>query len=468
MRRSAWRTYLGLAVLAAAAVTLPFDGGRPGDVAYVLLAASAAATVLVGVRRMDGDSPLRGSWLLIAGGVAVLAAGDAAFYLYEWRGEQPFPSPADAVYLSGYAFLFAGLLRRIRAGNGDRASLIDATIVATGLGVLAWVFIIAPYTADPGLSGPERVFSLAYPVADVLLVGLVARLALVRRSGADLLLAAGLVCQLVADVLFGVGVFAAIDTNRLWDFIYLCGYACVAAGALHPAAGFPSGLRRAPGRISAARLALLACASLLAPALLPLDVVRLDPANQGAVAAASAVGFILVLVRMEGLVRHIQRQAAELEHLAATDELTGLPNRRRWDDELPRALAVARRHGRPLCAAIIDLDHFKRFNDAFGHLAGDDLLRSLAAAWLPFLRPDDLLARYGGEEFALLLPGCREDEAEAILDRLRAATPKGQSFSAGVSSWDGIELPEELLERTDRALYEAKRGGRARTVTVAA
>jgi diguanylate cyclase (GGDEF)-like protein len=149
-----------------------------------------------------------------------------------------------------------------------------------------------------------------------------------------------------------------------------------------------------------------------------------------------------------------------LERLAQTDDLTGLPNRRAWQDQLPRELERARRSGAPICAAMLDLDHFKQFNDLAGHIAGDRLLREVAMAWSSQLRPSDLLARYGGEEFAIALPGCAEAEALEVIERVRAATPGGQECSAGIALWDGAETAAKLLERADGALYEAKYRGR--------
>jgi diguanylate cyclase (GGDEF)-like protein len=148
----------------------------------------------------------------------------------------------------------------------------------------------------------------------------------------------------------------------------------------------------------------------------------------------------------------------ELKGLASCDELTGLPNRRAWDATLARALDDHGKH--PVCVALLDLDNFKAFNDTRGHQAGDRLLKEAAAAWRNVLRPDDVLARYGGEEFALVLPRCAPDAAAAVLDRLRAATPGGQTCSAGLAMWDGVETEHELLGRADRALYEAKAAGR--------
>ena len=146
-----------------------------------------------------------------------------------------------------------------------------------------------------------------------------------------------------------------------------------------------------------------------------------------------------------------------MERMARTDELTGLPNRRAWDEHLHRELARARRSGERFSVALIDLDGFKRYNDTKGHPAGDQLLKEAGVIWPSQIRDSDVLARYGGDEFALLLPGCPPASANDVVERLRSATPRGQTCSAGVAEWDGNELAEDLIARADAALYEAKR-----------
>jgi diguanylate cyclase (GGDEF)-like protein len=153
-----------------------------------------------------------------------------------------------------------------------------------------------------------------------------------------------------------------------------------------------------------------------------------------------------------------------LETVARTDDLTGLPNRRAWDEQLPLELARAGREDWPVCVAMLDLDHFKDFNDKLGHQAGDRLLKASAAAWRTQLRATDTLTRYGGEEFAIVLPNCSPEDATELLERVRTATPAGQTASAGVASWDGVENPAILISRADAALYEAKDAGRDRVV----
>lgn len=151
--------------------------------------------------------------------------------------------------------------------------------------------------------------------------------------------------------------------------------------------------------------------------------------------------------------------------LARTDPLTGLLNRRAWRDLLDAELArSARRDGAPVCVAMLDLDHFKRFNDDHGHVAGDAFLQQLASEWRAAVRPSDTVARYGGEEFALLLPDCTLPGAVEVIERLRACVPLGERCSAGVACWDGEETPLALITRADGLLYEAKDAGRDRLV----
>jgi len=156
---------------------------------------------------------------------------------------------------------------------------------------------------------------------------------------------------------------------------------------------------------------------------------------------------------------------ARLEEVARTDDLTGLLNRRAWEEQLPRELARARRNTEPLCVALLDLDFFKNYNDERGHQAGDRLLKQSASAWAAQLRASDTLARYGGEEFTVALPGCTLPNAKDIVERLRASMPQEATVSAGVACWNGRESAEELVGRADAALYEAKRTGRDRLVT---
>jgi diguanylate cyclase (GGDEF)-like protein len=158
---------------------------------------------------------------------------------------------------------------------------------------------------------------------------------------------------------------------------------------------------------------------------------------------------------------------SRLERVARTDDLTGLPNHRAWEEEFPREVARAGREDAPLCVAVLDLDHFKAYNDRHGHQAGDLLLKEIAASWQERLRATDVLARYGGEEFALALPNCLAVEAESLLERLREAMPHSETCSAGLAWRDGEESSQALFGRADTALYAAKARGRDRVVASA-
>ena len=164
----------------------------------------------------------------------------------------------------------------------------------------------------------------------------------------------------------------------------------------------------------------------------------------------------------------IRQLVTQVRHLADRDGLTGLYNRRRLDEELERDLRRAERTGEPLSLLILDLDHFKQFNDISGHVDGDRLLKEVASRWTAELRRGDVLARFGGEEFVVLMPACPIDRAVQVADRLRALTPDVQTASAGAAHWDGQENGLGLIARADAALYQAKMTGRDRTVVAAA
>jgi diguanylate cyclase (GGDEF)-like protein len=385
----------------------------------------------------------------------------------------PSPSVADGFYLAGYPVLAVGLLILIRGriSGRDRAGLIDAAIIATGLGLLSWTFLMKPIAVDPSLSLQERLISLAYPLGDVLLLALAARLATSpgARTSAYRLLGVALVLLLGADIGYAVLNLVSIYDGGLIDAGWLLSYVVWGTAGLHPSIRSLSEVApdRAP-RFTHWRLALLATTSLMAPAVLAQQGLRQQPIDVGAITLSSVVLFLLVVLRMAGLVAKVQDQATQLAALAHNDGLTGIPNRRAWELELPREMARVRRYGGRLYVALLDLDHFKRYNDERGHQGGDRLLKEATAAWQTRMRRTDLLARYGGEEFAVVFRDCTPDQAVMVLDDLRAVTPDGQTFSAGLAEWDGREDPERLVGRADRALYEAKHAGRDRIIEATA
>ena len=164
-----------------------------------------------------------------------------------------------------------------------------------------------------------------------------------------------------------------------------------------------------------------------------------------------------------------QRSLSVAQLRAASDVLTGLPNRRAADETLRRMLAQAGRTLSPLAAVMIDLDHFKEVNDIFGHDHGDDVLAAVGAILRDSVRESDFAARFGGEEFLLLLPGTTREQAATVAEKVRAAIAVAQlgsgtvTASLGVAAFpeDAIDA-EQLLRRADRALYAAKEHGRDR------
>jgi diguanylate cyclase (GGDEF)-like protein len=201
-----------------------------------------------------------------------------------------------------------------------------------------------------------------------------------------------------------------------------------------------------------------------AQALLQVALIAAACALVGQFGSTLGVEMLMLVGTVIVVGRWTQQSIRRVQSLARTDPLTSVPNRRAWEEELLRGISRRRRDGEPLCVAMLDLDHFKIFNDEQGHQAGDRILQTVVTSWLSVLRTGDVLARHGGEEFAVLLSGCTLDKAHSIIERLRELVPRGLTCSAGMAQWDGAESQVALMARCDAALYEAKSRGRNRMV----
>lgn len=176
--------------------------------------------------------------------------------------------------------------------------------------------------------------------------------------------------------------------------------------------------------------------------------------------------------KLQKMTESLSVRSQSLEHAAVTDSLTGMYNRRYFDDALTEYLNAFRRIEKPIGMAILDLDHFKKVNDTHGHDVGDEVLRQVAGCLRIYTRYHDVVARLGGEEFAILSPNITEQQLQVLADRIRLAVSQLNiktgnvtlrvTVSVGVAIWDGLESGEELYRRADKQLYEAKRQGRNR------
>jgi signal transduction histidine kinase len=313
MRQWGWRAYLAFGALLAFVYYLV-----PPDIAklaiWPVIGFSSAAAILLGVRWNHPDRPL--AWYLLAAGQVLFVLGDT---LYAVRirllhdSSMLFPSYIDFFYLAFYPCLVAGLLLLIRGRSPgrDTASLIDATIISTGLALLAWVFLIVPQVRDPGMTNLQRVVAAAYPLADVLVLAMAARLAVGpgRRPQAWGILMLSVVALLGADVMFGLLQLAGTwEWGGPVDIGWIAFYIGWGVAALHPSMASLSEPVQAGSRLGRSRLVLITCASLIAPAVLAIQSARGEPLEVPVMAAGSAVLFLLALARMSGLAGEVALQ----------------------------------------------------------------------------------------------------------------------------------------------------------------
>ncbi|MGL4488350.1 MAG: GGDEF domain-containing protein [Rhizobiaceae bacterium] len=174
--------------------------------------------------------------------------------------------------------------------------------------------------------------------------------------------------------------------------------------------------------------------------------------------------------KLREMTQTLSARSETLEHAALTDALTGMQNRRYFDDALKEYLEEFRRIEKPIGLIVLDLDHFKMVNDTHGHDVGDEVLRQVAGCLKNFTRYHDIAARIGGEEFAVVAPNMDLEGLNKFAERIRRAVSdlviqSGNvrlkvTTSIGIATWDTIESPDSFYRRADRMLYQAKREGR--------
>jgi diguanylate cyclase (GGDEF)-like protein len=446
------------------------------------LAAAAIASVC-GIRRAMRDSGrARLSWWLISVGTGCWAAGQGIWSYYELIGHRqtPFPSLADAGFLSFTGLALAGLLVRRSFGFGRHRrsrALLDGLLVAASLFVLTWVTALGQVYAAGADSTFAAVVSMAYPVGDLLLMTLtlvvVAHARPDARNGLSLL-AAGFAALSVGDSGFAyLTATGQYQTGNLVDAGWVIGFLLLAFAALVPEPDYE------PSRSDVTSRAALLLP--YAPAVLALVITtyRIRSTHHDDISLLAAALIVLILlIRQMLILDENRRLTTAVRHQAFHDQLTGLANRALFQDRLTHSLELHRGARRPVTLLIVDLDDFKSINDTSGHAAGDEVLRQLAHRLRGATRTGDTVARLGGDEFAILgeVGTERIVDGSALSDRVMAAlhepftvagSPLAVRASIGIAELGALDEPvdaDELLQRADAAMYTGKRRGKSQAV----
>jgi diguanylate cyclase (GGDEF)-like protein len=460
----------GVLIAAVLAPLLVLDPGSHAGVVWPLVIEVAAVSVLVlSASRMPAGA--RPVWWGLAASQALTLGGDLLYaYQGSYLGQVPFPGWADPFYFASYLAEIGALvvLTRHRHPARDREQVLDAAIMTLPIAAVVGAFVILPMlSSDQPLL--TTVAALAYPVLDlVMLAGLIRLLVGGGRPNRALaLVTASVSVVLGADLIYnGLAAQGLIEDTPGWvQAMFTLAVVLMAAAASSSDAGRmadPAGDEQQ--LLSSPRLVALGLGTLALPVLLACGFGLDVSAGVRLLALASILVNVLVVWRAVLLVRLVRRQRDELAALARTDGLTGIANRRSWDFEIARRAADAGAADQPVAVAILDLDHFKRFNDEQGHQSGDRLLVACAAAWTDALPADAYLARYGGEEFAVLLPTSDLASAVEVLERVRIATPPPVTVSIGVAVLDPALPVHVSVSSADDALYRAKAKGRDQVV----
>jgi diguanylate cyclase (GGDEF)-like protein len=430
-------------------------------VLFNVIPLAAAVVSLQAARRVPAE---RVVWTALAVMWVLAVAGNLIFSVAPPSGGA-FPSLADACYLAAYPSIAVGALGllHVRGAHLQPSAWLDGVTAALGVTACAAAFLLTP---SLDLSGLDRTAAtLTYPVADVLLLALLVAVIAVLGLYGDrglLLITVGLIAKLAGDVLFtwaeaqgGYVVGGPVDLT--WITAALAGMT-----AAHLAGDRPGGRKPQQRNPRTGWRVLVIPLSCTIASLVVLGVEWGD--GSPSVGEACALGCVATALMRTAVTFRELLGLQEVRRQAATDDLTGLPNRRSLIDSAEKQVAS----GRPTALLLLDLDGFKAVNDGLGHRAGDDLLCMLGDRISPALRPDDVLARFGGDEFAVLLPGAGTASALEVAERVHdlvclPVTVAGVVLQVGASigvaaAPDHADSVPGLLHCADTAMYVAKSG----------
>jgi diguanylate cyclase (GGDEF)-like protein len=406
----------------------------------------------------------RRSFGLIAAGVTAYSAGNVVWTTWlSHRATPPVPSICDVLWLAFYPLAAAGIvgLTGIRGRNRPPAGVwLDGIVAGGGLAAIGAAIIVPTVLSGHG-SAATLAMDLTFPVGDLLLVGLVVGIVALRSWRIDrgwAALGAAFVLFAAADLLDAVQATGAGRPSAVTDLTYLLALSALAFAAWQVPPSRPE-----PKFASWSVLLVPSGFMFAALALLLLDHVhRLTalPFGLATVTMLAAIGRMVVAFRDA-------RGLAEARRLAGTDDLTALPNRRRFMALTEEAIAASEASGRGLAVLMLDLDNFKQLNDTLGHHAGDELLRKIGPRVTRALRHLHTIGRLGGDEFAVLVypaPGeaAIVEIAQAILGALREPFTVSElslrvTGSLGIATFpDHASDAAELMRHADIAMYQAK------------
>jgi diguanylate cyclase (GGDEF)-like protein len=457
------RTALGVLIFGGTGVVLLHDWFGLGGAWLDEIAAGGlydAVVVAAGIAcllRSRTPGAARAAWIFLGAGILSWGLGEVYWTVYiDSDPTAPYPSLADALFIALYPLAYVGLALLVRARTHELEWRLwtDGLIAALGTAALGAAFVF-DFVADHTTGTPlEVATSLAYPLGDVIMLGfLVGVIALTgwRPGRTWTLLLLGLAFQAAADIAYTLAATGGVVPAGSWiDPLYLLSAAFLGALLWQPE---PKSIE-SPTHLGSGRELMIP--AIFAGIMVGLFGLQFLDATSSLSTVLWAATMAAVIVR---LALSVRENRALLEQ-ARTDPLTGLGNRGGLQLQL-EAISEQARAGRPAAVYLFDLNGFKRYNDTFGHPAGDDLLVMLGRRLLPAVGEDGAVYRIGGDEFCALLT-CPEDRFDAVVRRIAQALTvqdRGVEVSA---SWGGATMPTEAdtssaaMQLADVRMYAQK------------